>query len=275
MNTMTTPPSLDATVDAVREYWDSHTLGKQYVKDKNLLVGSAEFFDHVRPWMSPFKFPWIMERIDREAKLLGGNGKVLEIGCGMGFASLEFIRRGCHVTATDLTPAAVELTKLHYQVRNVVADGVLVENALNLSFPDATFDAVWANGVLHHTGDTRRAIQEIRRVLKVGGRAIISHFYRRPSWMYWISRLGRENIEFKSGDPPVTDFLTEAQILSMFDGFEIVETERDHYRALKIARSGAKATLYNFGFKPIYNLLPERLAKSLAYKFSVTARRNA
>jgi SAM-dependent methyltransferase len=214
-----------------------------------------------------------MQRIDREARLLGNQAKVLEIGCGMGFASLEFIRRGCHVTATDLTPAAVELTKRHYDVCKAVADDVRVENALNLSFPDASFDAVWANGVLHHTGDTRRAIQEIRRVLKIGGRAIISHFYRRPSWMYWISRLGRENIEFKSGDPPVTDFMTEAEILAMFDGFEIVETVRDHHRALKIARRGVKATLYNFGFKPLYNLLPERAARSLAYKFSVTARR--
>jgi SAM-dependent methyltransferase len=265
--------SLDATVDAVRAYWDAHTLGKQYVKDGGLIVGSAEFFEHVRPWMSPFKFPWIMERIDREAGLLGSSGKILEIGCGMGFASLEFLRRGCQVTATDLTPAAVELTRRHFEIHNLKADEVRVENVLNLSFADATFDAVWANGVLHHTGDTRRALQEIRRVLKIGGRAIISHFYRRPSWMYFISRLGRENIEFKSEDPPVTDFMTEAQILTLFDGFEIVATARDHYRALKIARRGAKAALYNFGFKPLYNRLPERLAKPLAYKFSVTARR--
>jgi SAM-dependent methyltransferase len=270
-----TTQTLDATVDAVRDYWDGHTLGKQYVTDTNLVVGSAEFFEHVRPWMSPFKFPWIMERIDREARLLGSQGKLLEIGCGMGFASLEFIRRGCHVTATDLTPAAVELTRRHYELLNVTADDVRIENALNLSFPDETFDAVWANGVLHHTGDTQRAIQEVRRVLKIGGRAIISHFYRRPSWMYWISRLGRENIEFKAEDPPVTDFLTEAQVLAMFDGFEIVETARDHYRALKIARRGLKASLYNGGFKPLYNLLPERVAKSLAYKYSVVARRTA
>jgi ubiquinone/menaquinone biosynthesis C-methylase UbiE len=261
------------SVDAVRGYWDVHTLGKQYVRDESLVIGSAEFFDHIRPWMSPFKFPWIMQRIEREARLLPEGGKVLEIGCGMGFASLEFIKRGCHVTATDLTPAAVELTKRHFKIRGVVADDVRVENALKLSFPDATFDAVWANGVLHHTGDTRQAIQEIRRVLKIGGRAIISHFYRRPSWMYWISRLGRENIEFKAEDPPVTDFLTEAEVLSMFDGFDIIEAVQDHYRALPIARRGAKAALYNFGFKPVYNLLPERLAKRFAYKFSVTARR--
>jgi SAM-dependent methyltransferase len=270
---MNTTLPIDDTVTAVRDYWDSHTLGKQYVRNDHLPVGSLEFFEHVRPWMSPFKFPWIKERINREAKLLGTRGKLLEVGCGMGFVSLEFLQRGCHVTATDLTPTAVELTQRHFDLRHISADGVRVENVLNLSCPDETFDAVWANGVVHHTGDTRRAVQEIRRVLKVGGRAIISHFYRRPSWMYWVSRIGHENIEFKSDDPPVTDFLTEAEVLSMFEGFDIIETARDHYRALKIARHGPKAALYNFGFKPCYNRLPESWAKALAYKFSVTARK--
>jgi 2-polyprenyl-3-methyl-5-hydroxy-6-metoxy-1,4-benzoquinol methylase len=260
----------DRSTEAVRDYWDSHTLGKQYVKRPDLTPGTREFFDHVRPWISPFKFPWIMERIEREAAIIG-DGKVLEIGCGMGFASLEFIRRGCRVTATDLTPSAIEITRQHYEVENVVAEDVRVENVLDLSFADETFDAVWANGVLHHTGDTRKAIQEIRRVLKPDGRAIISHFYRRPSWMYWVSKLGRENIEFKSEDPPVTDFLTEAEVLDMFDGFQVEMTDRDHYRALPIARSGLKAFLYTWVFAPIYNIMPKALAKKLAYKFSVTA----
>jgi hypothetical protein len=57
----------------------------------------------------------------------------------------------------------------------------------------------------------------------------------------------------------------------MFEGFEIVATYRDHYRALPVARTGPKAALYRYGFKPVYNLLPEILAKKLAYKYSVTA----
>jgi ubiquinone/menaquinone biosynthesis C-methylase UbiE len=146
-----------------------------------------------------------------------------------------------------------------------------VENALDLSFPDNTFDAVWSNGVLHATGDTARAIQEARRVLKPGGRAMISHFYRKPSWMYWLNRWGRENIEYKEEDPPVNEFYTEREILDMFEGFEVVEAVQEHYRALPVARKGLKATLYRWGFKPVYNLMPEPLAKRLAYKYSVTA----
>jgi ubiquinone/menaquinone biosynthesis C-methylase UbiE len=257
-------------VAAVYEYWDAHTLGLQYVRDKNITAGSSEFFAHIRPWMNPFKFPWIMERIAREAANLAG-GHLLEIGCGMGFDSLEFLKRGVRVTATDLTPSAVVMARKHFELEGVVPEDVRVENVRDLSFHDQTFDAVWANGVVHATGDTRRAIQEIRRVLKPGGRAIISHFYRKPSWMYVLSRLGRENIEYKEKDPPVNEFYTEAEILAMFTGFEVVEAVQEHYRALPVCRTGLKAALYTYAFMPVYNLMPESIAKHLAYKFSVTA----
>lgn len=257
-------------VDAVRAYWDSHPLGKQYVRDQSIAIGSAAFFTHIRPWMSGSKFPWIMKRIEREAALLQGK-HLLEIGCGMGFDALEFMKRGVRVTATDLTPTAVELTRKHFAIQGVQAEEVRIENVLDLSFADEIFDAVWARGVLHTTGDTAQAVREIRRVLKPGGRAIISHFYRKASWMYWISRLGRENIEYKEEDPPVNDFLSDAEILSFFEGFEILEAVRDHYRALPVARRGLKAALYTHGFRPTYNLLPVGLAKRLAYKLSVTA----
>jgi SAM-dependent methyltransferase len=262
--------ALQSTVEAVHDYWNTHTLGLQYMTDENLEVGTSEFFAHIRPWMNPCKFPWIMERIEREAALLHGK-HLLEVGCGMGYDSLEFLRRGVRVTATDLTPNAVNLTRRHFELKGVQAEDVRTANALHLPFEDDIFDAVWANGVLHATGDTARAILEARRVLKPGGRAIISHFYRKPSWMYFLHRWGRENIEYKEEDPPVNEFHTEAEILAMFDGFQILEAVQDHYRALPVRRSGLKALLYTYGFKPAYNLLPEPLARRWAYKYSVTA----
>ncbi len=261
---------MNETVQAVYDYWDSHTLGFQYVTDATIEPGSAAFFEHIRPWMNPYKFPWIMARIERESALLQGK-HLLEIGCGMGYDSLEFLKRGVRVTATDLTANAVKMTRRHFDVAGVQAEAIQTANALDLPFEDNQFDAVWANGVLHATGDTVRAIQEARRVLKPGGRAIISHFYRKPSWMYWLHRIGRENIEYKEEDPPVNEFYSEREILAMFDGFDIVEAVQDHYRALPVRRDGLKAALYTYGFKPLYNLIPEPLAKKLAYKLSVTA----
>ncbi len=262
--------SQQTIVSAVHDYWNGHPLGLQYVTDRGIEVGSPAFFAHIRPWMNPFKFPWIMARIEREAVLLRGN-HLLEIGCGLGYDSLEFLKRGVHVTATDLTPNAVELSRRHFELEGVQAEGVHTADALALPFEDDAFDAVWANGVLHTTGDTARALREMRRVLRPGGRAIISHFYRRPSWMYLLHRLARENIEHPEQDPPVNAFLTEPEIEALFIGFRIVETAREHYRALPIRRSGLKAALYRYAFRPVYNCLPEAWAMRWAYKYSVTA----
>jgi ubiquinone/menaquinone biosynthesis C-methylase UbiE len=258
------------SVEDVHAYWNTNTLGLQYRSDPGLEPGTPGFFAHIRPWMNPYKFPWIMQRIEREAQILRGK-HLLEVGCGMGYDSLEFLKRGVRVTATDLTENAVRIARRHFEVEGARPEAVQVENALKLSFPDESFDAVWANGVLHATSDTQRAIDEVRRVLKPGGRAIISHFYRRPSWMWVVHRLGREPIEAHEEDPPVNEFYTEPQILSMFRGFRVVETAREHHRALPVAKRGFNAALYRGVFAPIYNLLPESIALRYAYKFSVTA----
>jgi ubiquinone/menaquinone biosynthesis C-methylase UbiE len=259
-----------ASVSEIRRYWDAHTLGLQFVDDAALEPGSREFFEHIRPWMSPFRFPWLMERIEHNARLLAGR-RLLEIGCGMGFVSLEFMKRGVQVTATDLTESAVELARRLFELEGVEADEVRVENALELSLADESFDAVWSNGVFHATGDPARAVAETRRVLKPGGRAIISHFYRKPSWMYYLSHFGRENIEFKEEDPPENLFMTEREVLGLFEGFRIEQAVRDHYRVEPVARRGWKATLFRRLFVPAYNVLPAPVVKPLAYKFSVIA----
>jgi SAM-dependent methyltransferase len=260
----------ESQVSAVREYWNRNTLGLQYVSDHSLVPGTREFFDHIRPWMNPYKFPWIMERIERESRTLVGK-QLLEIGCGMGFDSVEFLRRGVRVTAIDLTDSAVRIARQHFEVAGLRPEEVRVGNALELPFPDETFEAVWSNGVLHATGDTGRAIAEVRRVLKPGGRAMISHFYRRPSWMWVVHRLGREPIEAHEEDPPVNEFYADDEILAMFKGFRIVETAHEHHRALPVAKHGVKAALYHAVFRPLYNLLPERHARRWAYKLSVVA----
>jgi hypothetical protein len=89
--------------------------------------------------------------------------------------------------------------------------------------------------------------------------------------MYMLHHVGRENIEYKEEDPPVNEFYTEKEIEAMFVGFKIVEAVQEHYRALPVRRDGLKAALYKFGFKPVYNLIPEPIAKHFAYKYSVTA----
>ena len=87
--------------------------------------------------------------------------------------------------------------------------------------------------------------------------------------MYFTTGAGKI-LSIRKKTPPVNEFYTEKEIEAMFEGFRIVEAVQEHYRALPVRRDGLKATLYKYGFKPIYNLTPEFIAKRFAYKYSVT-----
>ena len=103
--------------------------------------------------------------------------RVLEIGCGCGSEAERFARAGASYTAVDLTNAALSITQRRFQLANL--EGRFVQgDAEDLPFADGAFDFVYSHGVLHHTPDTERTIQEVYRVLTPGGRAAIMLYYR-------------------------------------------------------------------------------------------------
>jgi len=111
--------------------------------------------------------------------------KVLEIGGGMGTDLAQFALNGAKVTDVDLSSGHLKLAKENFAVRGL--DGEFVQqDAESLVFDDNTFDVVYSNGVLHHTPNTRRVVNEIFRVLKPGGRAIVM-VYAEDSLHYWRS----------------------------------------------------------------------------------------
>src|SRR5205823_11204819 len=82
-----------------------------------------------------------------------------------------------HYTAVDLTNAALNITKRHFQQEGLHSR-FIQGDAENLPFPNNTFDLVYSHGVLHHTPDTPRTIREVHRVLSPGGRAVVMLYYR-------------------------------------------------------------------------------------------------
>jgi SAM-dependent methyltransferase len=109
---------------------------------------------------------------------------VLEIGCGTGVHARLLAQAGATVTAVDLTPTAVELTRRRLELHGLVAD-VREADAQGLPFADASFDFVWSWGVVHHSEDTGRVVAEIARVLRPGGRLALMVYHRR-SITYWV-----------------------------------------------------------------------------------------
>jgi SAM-dependent methyltransferase len=78
----------------------------------------------------------------------------------------------------------LEATREHFAVMNL-SGAFQKENAEQLSFPDESFDWVFSHGVLHHTPNTQEAIDQVFRVLRPGGRAIIM-LYHKHSFNYFV-----------------------------------------------------------------------------------------
>ncbi len=106
-------------------------------------------------------------------KLAGDvNGRrILDAGCGSGPLSAALRERGAIVTAFDSSPAMVKLAerRLGEDVTLLVAD--LSEP---LPFADGAFDDVVVSLVLHYLKDWTAPLAELRRVLRPGGRLLLS-----------------------------------------------------------------------------------------------------
>jgi ubiquinone/menaquinone biosynthesis C-methylase UbiE len=96
--------------------------------------------------------------------------RLLDLGCGAGENSVYFAKKGAHCVATDYSPGMVEVALQLAEANGVEVEG-RTENAMALTFPDNTFDIVYASNLLHHIPDPKIAIGEMHRVLKPGGKA--------------------------------------------------------------------------------------------------------
>ena len=158
------------TVHEVKEYWHHHPLLSFELKD----LGSKEFFDDLdrikREDVEKFALRyWKFDEFKGE--------KVLDVGCGPGWITVNYALHGAIVFSVDLTQKAVELTKKHLQYKHIPAI-VQEGNAEDLPFEDNSFDLVVASGVLHHTPNTLKAMEECFRVLKCGGSAKITLYHK-------------------------------------------------------------------------------------------------
>ena len=110
---------------------------------------------------------------------------VLEIGCGTGVHARLLAEAGARLSAVDLTPTAVDLTRRRLELAGLTAD-VREADAESLPYDDGSFDFVWSWGVIHHSESTERVLSEIARVLRPGGRVALM-VYHRNSITFWLN----------------------------------------------------------------------------------------
>jgi SAM-dependent methyltransferase len=138
-----------------------------------ILVGNAARYDaFAHRLLLRSLFDGIGEDIARVAP---EGARVLEVGCGPGRLSILLARRhGLRVTGLDLDPEMIELARANAAA---ASDGdtpsFVVGNVSALSFPDESFDQVVSTLSMHHWADPSTALNEVGRVLRPNGRALV------------------------------------------------------------------------------------------------------
>ncbi|KOV82542.1 methyltransferase domain-containing protein [Nocardia sp. NRRL S-836] len=107
--------------------------------------------------------------------------RVLDIGCGIGHPARRLVRTaGVHVVGISIS---------HLQVQQANEDAAAAglgdkatfqfADAMDLPFPDASFDAAWAFESMWHMPDRGRVLAETARVLRPGGRLVVADVVQR------------------------------------------------------------------------------------------------
>ncbi len=112
------------------------------------------------------------------------NKKILEIGCGAGLVSSHIAKSGAKLTAIDITSNSINFTKKRFKFENLNAN-IIKMDAENVNFEDNYFDYIVSWGVIHHSGNMKKILSEIYRVLKPGGKAYIM-VYNKKSIRYQV-----------------------------------------------------------------------------------------
>ncbi|MBD0325600.1 MAG: class I SAM-dependent methyltransferase [Pyrinomonadaceae bacterium] len=204
--------------DRVRAFWQANPCGTKFA---DAPMGTRLFYERVEEHR--YEKEW---HIPAAADFEAARGlRVLEIGCGLGTDGAQFAKAGAIYTGVDLTEAAVDLARRRFELFSLPGT-FRTADAENLDFADESFDLVYSHGVLHHTPDTERAVREVHRVLRPGGRAVVM-LYHRNSYNYRVNirlfrRAGAHLLRFEPG----------LKLVHRITG-EPIESLREHARSLK------------------------------------------
>ncbi len=111
--------------------------------------------------------------------------KVLDLGCGGGFASEEMTRRGASVVGVDPAGELLGVAKLHAEKQGMSID-YRQGSGEKIPAPDASFDVVVCVDVLEHVADLNKVLFEVNRVLKPGGLFLYDTINRTVFSFLWM-----------------------------------------------------------------------------------------
>lgn len=231
------------TTEEVSGFWEKNPLCANGIPHE---LGSREFFEVYNSQREAIESIGYSYRLHEYRDFKGK--KVLDVGSGNGYVLSKYAGEGADVFGIDITPAGIDLCQKRFELLDLKGD-FRVADAQDIPFPDNTFDCVCSMGVLHHVPDTQKAIDEIHRVLKPGGRLIVM-FYHRHSAKYqfkyrvwsWVTGKPMQQLvnEFDGIGNPKGSVFSKSDLSTMLGKFMNVEMQVGYLETRDIILRGAR-----------------------------------
>ena len=239
------------SITEVQGFWDRRPCN---IRHSPRPIGTREYFDEVEK-RKYFVEPHIL----RFAEFRRWSGKrVLEIGCGIGTDTIQFARHGARVTAVDLSGRSLEIARDRARLLGLESRIEFHQaNAEELTevLPPGPYDLVYSFGVIHHTPQPERVVQQIRSYVTPES-TIKLMVYHRYSWkVLWIV------LKYGKGRvwqwPQLISRYSEAQ-----EGCPVTYTFTRREISELLARSGLKVTEL-----AVEHIFPYRMSEYLQYRY--------
>jgi len=172
---------------------------------------------------------------------------VLEVGYGLGSDAVLLAKSSKNYFGTDLSEVSYQVTSRRLKLYDLKNTNLKVGSSTNLDYKDSFFDFVYSWGVIHHSGNIKKSLEEIYRVLKKGGRSKIM-VYNKDSlivFIYWLYysikefnfKRTRAQIISENIESPGTLILSKNEFQELIEsvGFSLVSVKlyRDFFYILR------------------------------------------
>jgi ubiquinone/menaquinone biosynthesis C-methylase UbiE len=186
---------------------------KPALKDQATNTSSKEYFDDVASEWDELRREFFPDSVREKAAVAAGvkpGSVAADIGAGSGFITDELLRHGARVIAIDQSEAMLEVMKLKYGAGGSV--DFRIGESEKLPVDDNSVDYAFANMYLHHVEAPARAIKEMARILKPGGKLVITDLdqhefeflrtkqhdrwmgFKREDVQKWLSKAGLKDV---------------------------------------------------------------------------------
>jgi SAM-dependent methyltransferase len=252
-------------IDEVKAFWDKKPCN---IGHSSKPLYSKEYFDEVEkkkftaePHILPFTdFPkW--------------NGKkVLEIGCGIGTAAVNFVRNGAIYTGVELSDVSLAATKARFKIYGL--HGTFYNgNAEELGdfLPEQKFDLIYSFGVIHHSPNPTYIIDELWQYMDENSILKIM-LYAKNSWKNIMIEEGLDQFEAQSGCPIATTY-TQTGVENLLDGYDIIDYKQTHIFPYRIDEYKKNIYVKQPWFEAMPPEVFSALEKRLGWHLLITAKK--